>query len=85
MVKNYLTGCVVIAACLCSTPSLAATSYQYDALGRLISVTYDDGSQMTYTYDAAGNRTQVVRTGSTAGSRVVVISLGDFTVIPIPN
>lgn len=32
-------------------------SYAYDARGRLISVTYPDGSTIGYAYDAAGNRT----------------------------
>src|SRR5919108_2184423 len=41
-------------------PSLAATTtYQYDALGRLVVVTHNNGNVTTYTLDAAGNRTQV--------------------------
>ncbi len=32
-------------------------TYTYDALGRLLTVTYADGSSITYTYDAVGNRT----------------------------
>lgn len=40
-------------------------SYSYDALGRLISATYDSGVVITYTYDAAGNRTQEVITVGT--------------------
>lgn len=34
----------------------AIVTYNYDAAGRLVSVTYDDGSTVTYTLDAAGNR-----------------------------
>ena len=30
--------------------------YVYDELNRLIQVLYEDGRQVTYTYDAAGNR-----------------------------
>jgi YD repeat-containing protein len=40
---------------VCST-DLAAESYQYDAAGRLVVVTYDDGVEIRYTYDANGNR-----------------------------
>lgn len=38
--------------------------YAYDALGRLTSVTYDNGDVLYYVYDAAGNRTQVQRNGT---------------------
>ena len=37
-------------------------TYTYDALGRLQSVTYQSGTQVVYTYDPAGNRTQVTNT-----------------------
>jgi len=46
------------------------TIYTYDALGRLQSVQYQNGTTVTYAYDAAGNRTQVTNTsgsGSTTG------------------
>ena len=33
-------------------------SYGYDALGRLVSATYSNGTTITYAYDAAGNRQQ---------------------------
>lgn len=39
--------------------------YAYDASNRVIRVTYIDGTVVTYTYDAAGNRTsQVIRNAS---------------------
>jgi YD repeat-containing protein len=34
----------------------ASNSYQYDGVGRLIQATYDNGTSISYTYDAAGNR-----------------------------
>jgi YD repeat-containing protein len=58
----------VRAACLCSIALAAhagSVSYSYDALGRLASAVYTDGSAtttITYSYDAAGNRTSVATT-----------------------
>jgi YD repeat-containing protein len=40
-------------------------SFGYDALGRLASAVYSNGTSttsITYSYDAAGNRTSVVTT-----------------------
>ncbi len=42
-------------SCVLSISSYAQ-NYTYDSVGRLIGVTYDDGSSITYTFDAAGNR-----------------------------
>ena len=39
-------------------------TYQYDSLGRLVSVTYADGSSISYTYDSAGNRTAITQTAA---------------------
>lgn len=38
----------------------AGTQYQYDAFGRLIRVAYETGVVVQYSYDNAGNRTQVI-------------------------
>ena len=36
--------------------------YEYDALGRLVKVIYPSGQTITYTYDAAGNITDITVT-----------------------
>lgn len=41
---------------------MAGTQYQYDALSRLTRVAYDNGVVIQYSYDAAGNRSQVIST-----------------------
>lgn len=50
---------------LSSNDLAAADTYQYDALGRLVRVTFSDGKFVVYRYDAAGNRTEVVRSDNT--------------------
>lgn len=39
-------------------------TYTYDNLGRLKTVTYTNGTVITYSYDSVGNRTSTVSTGS---------------------
>lgn len=60
--NRFLWGLVVCAG-LGGTGSLCAEEYVYDDLGRLVSVTLDDGTDITYQYDPAGNRTLVETNG----------------------
>lgn len=71
--KAFLVAGIIAASAtigmgtLWGTSALAGnTTYQYDALGRVIKVIYPDSKQICYAYDSAGNRTQVKRqaTGS---------------------
>lgn len=48
------------------SPVAGAITYSYDASNRLTSVVYDNGQQVTYTYDAAGNMLTLASTGSAA-------------------
>jgi YD repeat-containing protein len=41
-------------------------TYTHDNLGRLTLAVFDNGTQVSYSYDAVGNRTSVVRVGSLA-------------------
>jgi YD repeat-containing protein len=59
-----LAVCAVImtGALLAGTPASAGTTiYKYDTQGRIIEVDYPNGWIVTYTYDAAGNRTRTAR------------------------
>ena len=47
---------------LMSTPLCWSTTYKYDNLHRLTRVVYDNGMQITYSYDEVGNRTRLVST-----------------------
>lgn len=46
------------------TGTALAETYTYDSIGRLTSVTYDDGSSIAYTYDNNGNLTSIVKTAA---------------------
>jgi YD repeat-containing protein len=52
----------VVVACSTVTASASPTAYTYDTLGRVSTVTYPNGTVITYSYDPAGNRTAVVTT-----------------------
>jgi YD repeat-containing protein len=60
---RVLLVCAASLTLLSSGAGLAAESvgYTYDALGRLSTVTYGNGEVITYVYDAAGNRRQLVQ------------------------
>ena len=51
-----------------------AVIYRYDALGRLTSAHYPDGSSISYTYDRTGNRLTVESVGQTAPTAIRISS-----------
>ena len=54
---------VVLTSLLASAQN--TTSYTYDAMNRLMQVTYSNGTIVTYSYDALGNRTKKTVSGAT--------------------
>ena len=66
-----VAACALLAA---MAPAARATQYEYDALNRVTRVTHDNGTSVSYTYDAAGNITSVITRGRS--SAVVSARLG---------
>lgn len=56
MITAKRPALITLLALLSSTSLTWGTSYRYDDLNRLNSVTYDNGSMIWFEYDAAGNR-----------------------------
>ncbi len=60
--RKLIFGTVIT---LAATVAFAGSvTYTYDSLGRLSNVTYSNGVVITYSYDAAGNRTSFVVIGA---------------------
>lgn len=86
-------GAAISLAASAGASSAGTFTYEYDALGRLTLVQYPDGSQVSYTYDPAGNRTRLVAVKGGGGNRppvaaadVASTSLGvPITINPLAN
>lgn len=82
-----MPGSIRVALC-CASVCLATaafagdrTTYTYDALGRLKMLQYSDGgpangAQIQYSYDATGNRTQYIVSGSTSSGGLTIAPFG---------
>ena len=64
-----------ILALLFATLQTFAQSYTYDNLNRLTKVVYDNGTTITYTFDALGNRTVKKVTGSIVAQYTISVSV----------
>ncbi|MDQ7065918.1 MAG: FlgD immunoglobulin-like domain containing protein [candidate division KSB1 bacterium] len=65
--------------------SLAGETYEYDAQGRLIKVTYDNGNRISYAYDASGNLLSVAMEGNRAPGDFRRLQPQDSTVVQADN
>ena len=66
---------IYILALLFATMQTFAQTYTYDSNNRLTKVVYDNGTTITYTFDALGNRTGKKVTGSTAVKYTISVSV----------
>src|SRR4051812_16368487 len=63
MWRRFLRASVLamVATTMLATPAVRATEttqYWYDNLGQLVDVTYNNGENVSYTFDGGGNRTE---------------------------
>jgi YD repeat-containing protein len=62
-----------------SVHGFASVAYHYDALSRLTGTVYPDGTEVSYTYDAHGNRLSRVVTGPSAAMPTVNTDKGSLS------
>jgi YD repeat-containing protein len=60
------------ALCIVFSSYCHAETYSYDTIGRLIAVTYTDGTSISYSYDKNGNRLSMAVTGGDADGDGIV-------------
>lgn len=44
--------------CITTLSHSDSATYKYDTFGKLVTIEYDDGTKITYTYDNQGNLTE---------------------------
>lgn len=59
---SVLLVSLMLSGMFIGTVAAGSVTYEYDALGRLERIVYDDGTVIEFVYDAAGNRTSRVVT-----------------------
>ena len=82
--RRYLAAIAACVTLVCGAAWSATATYDYDALGRLARVLYNDGKIAVYKYDAAGNRPQVLSGGAPGVPASITVpassSTGSFTI-----
>jgi len=53
--------CFIIGSAMFGTAYAGTTTYKYDVQGRIIEIDYPNGAIVKYTYDNAGNRSQIAK------------------------
>jgi len=85
MSRTTISALVISLLVLIGSDAFAATtSYQYDELGRLKVVKNNNVVSNTYSYDAAGNRTQK-QSGTTSANHAPVCSSPTINMTGIPS
>lgn len=71
--KRFAAAFAALFLAASPTPSLSDVVYVYDSAGRLIKVTYSNGVEISYRYDASGNR-QVITTAQAPNQPPVAVA-----------
>ena len=79
--KQYSCVTTILVSIIFFMPTAFGTQYRYDNLHRLTRVIYDNGMQITYTYDEVGNRTQRVSTFMADTSVDGSVNFQDFAIL----
>jgi len=79
--KTLAITIMIIFQMQCLMSTTFAAQYKYDNLHRLTRVIYDDGMQITYTYDEVGNRTRRVSTLMADTSVDGSVNFHDFAIL----
>jgi YD repeat-containing protein len=66
-IKSFFLTFIILLAFATASSHASGITYTYDALGRVLTATYDNGTVIFYNYDAAGNRTTQGVTCGTGG------------------